>query len=278
MILAFSHVPKAGGTTLIHQLRSHFGWRHLDVIYRGRRADLIKVYERQDLERDLRICPFLASIAGHSLTPAEDFGRYESQLSWFSFVREPKSRSFSQYLQDLKLEAVSEATTFRQWSNEKLLGGRNRNAQVKQFAGVECAETAIAVIEQKKIFVGITEQYDDSLRLWSQVRDIRGLPIGYESPRNVRSSSNARREFAAREPDLEAQLEEHNREDLKLYDYVVNQWWPRALSAAGGEEALAKAPWTQANGWVPWLKLGENRLYRNAIYKPYARFTSRISS
>ncbi len=275
MILAYAHIAKAGGSTLIHQLRSHFGWRHIDVLYRGSPRDAFPVYRSGDLNKDLRICPGLVSMAGHALTPSEDFGDNESRLSWYTFVREPKSRSFSQYLQDLRVGAMPASTTFRAWMDEELLGRRNRNAQTKQLSASESAVEAISMIAAKNMFVGITEMYDDSLRLFSLLRDLQGLPLGYGSAKNVQASSKLRSEFSEREPDLESLLEEHNREDLKLYQYVVQEYWPQMVKRAGGEHTLNRTRLQALDAWGSKWRHAQNRLFRNVVYRPYCRMTAR---
>lgn len=56
-IFAYSHIPKAGGTTLIDILRSHYGWAHVDIISRSGTSP--KNYMCSDFKSDLKLIPFM---------------------------------------------------------------------------------------------------------------------------------------------------------------------------------------------------------------------------
>lgn len=265
---AFTHIPKAGGSTLTYLLRAQFGLRHIDVEHRFRASALERHYRLQDLRFDCRIHPKICSMAGHWLKPYVDFGEYTNNLQWYTFVREPSARSFSQYVQDIQLGRVSPAIDFDEWAAIADLGGRNRNAQVKQLAGVEDAAQAIRIIEEKNIFVGILEDYDLSLLAWRQFFKLKDFSLNYVSARNVRSQSSFPGELRKRQPNLSEHLSAHNAEDEILYDYVVGKRFPSQLEDLGGRpllESIPKGPVVSGNNpKLTWM----NRVYRNCIYKP----------
>jgi hypothetical protein len=115
-ILAYSHIPKAGGKTLIGLLRSFFGLTHVDVEHRFSSNAIDRWYRREDLAFDLRIHPCVRSLAGHWLRPYINFGEYDDNLQWYTMVRNPMTRSFSQYFLDIELGRIDEQVTFAEWS------------------------------------------------------------------------------------------------------------------------------------------------------------------
>jgi hypothetical protein len=267
-MLAYSHIPKAGGSTLTYLLRAQYGIRHVDVEHRFSTDSIERHYRARDLYLDRKLHPSVRSLAGHWLKPWVDFGDLSNSLEWYTFVREPAARSFSQYVQDVQLERIGPNATFAEWAVLEHLGGRNRNAQVKQIAGVESAEAAIRMVETQNIFVGLLEEYDLSLLAWRAFFNLEGFSLNYTSARNVRSQSSLAEELRHRETDLEHHLRAHNSEDDSLYQYIVERRFPEQLINLEGRDALESAPrGVPVAGNNPKLTLW-NRAYRNLIYKP----------
>jgi hypothetical protein len=276
-MLAYSHIPKAGGTTLTYLLRAQYGMRHVDVEHRFPGNSIERHYRARDLHLDRKLHPGVRSLAGHWLKPWVDFGELSNSLEWYSFVRLPAARSFSQYVQDVQLGRIDRGATFADWAALDHLGGRNRNAQVKQIAGVESAEAAIRMVETQNIFVGLLEEYDLSLVAWRAFFDLEGFSLNYASARNVRSQSSLADELRQREPDLEHHLRAHNSEDDSFYQYIVERRFPEQLINLGGRDALESAPkGAPVAGNHPKLTLW-NRAYRNLIYKPVCELDRRIN-
>jgi hypothetical protein len=269
-MLAFSHIPKTGGTTLIQILRRTYGVRHVDAIDRHAVHSAENVYRARDLRWDLRIHPRLESIAGHELKPHVDYGDLERELAWITFVREPMARSFSQYVQDVQLGYLPASTTYREWTRIAHLGGQNRNAQVRQLCGRESFEAAREVIERKLRFVGVLERFDESLRLLRVRMDRPELPESAGSAKNERRSSGLREKERERDPDFEECLREQNPEDARLYEYVTTTCW-RAQQERASRESIPAARAADPDALRPKLRTFANRLYRNAIYKPLVR-------
>lgn len=269
-MLAFSHIPKTGGTTLIQILRRTYGVRHMDAIDRSAVHSADNVYRARDLRWDRRIHPRLESIAGHELKPSVDFGDLEGELEWYTFVREPLARSFSQYVQDVQLGYLPASTTYREWTRIPHLGGQNRNAQVRQLCGRESFESARAMIEQKLRFVGVLERFDESLRLLRILMHRPELPESAGSAKNERGSASQREKERERDPAFEECLREQNREDARLYEYVTTERW-RAQQERASRESTPAARAADPDALRPKLRTFANRLYRNAIYKPLVR-------
>lgn len=270
-MIAYSHIPKAGGSTLNYLLRAHFGASHLDVEHRCSGDAINRLYRERDLRFDLRIHPPIRSVAGHWLKPYVDFGSIGEDMKWYTFLREPTSRSLSQYIQDLELKRLPSSTSFGDWAKMKYFGDRNRNAQVRQICGEESSKTAVKIVRELNIFVGILESYDLSLLAWRASLELPLLSLNYSSPKNVRRESSLLRYVIESQKDLDRHLMEHNGEDLAFYRYVKDTRFPEAVEALGGRKFLESTPKGKAmKGNVPrWTNV--NRLYRNMIYKPIVK-------
>jgi hypothetical protein len=277
-ILAYSHIPKAGGRTLIGLLRGCFGVAHIDVEHRFPSNAIDRWYRKKDLTFDIRIHPWVKSLAGHWLRPYIDFGEYENRLQWYTFVRKPTDRSFSQYFQDIELGRITDAVTFADWSQIRHLGGRNRNAQVRQICGKESAQLAIETIEKKNIFVGVLEEYDLSLKTWRAFIGYPRICLEYRSRKNVRSDKPLYHRIRDRQPNIDRHLAEHNTEDHVLYQYVCDVVFPEQIAAFGGKDALEAQTMRPLDGVRQRVGLCSlNRLYRNLVYKPVVKLSCTVS-
>lgn len=266
--IAYSHIPKAGGTTIIHLLRSHFGFRHVDAEHRFPTESLSRWYRMEDWNLDNRLHLGFKSIAGHSLKPFLDYGKFNNQIKWYTFMRDPLKRSFSQYVQDLQLGRIDKSLNFSDWASIDKLGKRNRNAQACQLAGIESAEAAISVIENKKIFVGLLEQFDLSLKMWRDFINIPGFSLNYGQPKNVRSKNPLVDELRERQPALKESLEAHNKEDIVLYNYVRDTIFPRQKVQFCVPDRISLETVGLPYKLKCHLRILENRVYRNFAYKP----------
>lgn len=205
-------------------------------------------------------------MAGHALKPYVDYGSYNDRIRWYTMVREPKSRSYSQFYQDRDLGRIAKDVSYSEWSRIPHLGMQNRNAQCRQIAGVESAAAAIDIIKSKKMYVGVMEDFGISLIGLREYMGESELSIGYGKPKNVRSSSG--KQYT----DLEAiddQLTEENFEDLLLYKYVCENLFEDQLSQMGGRAYLNSMIDEVSTNDINRRKLYFNRIFRNFVYKHY---------
>ena len=97
-LVAYSHVPKCGGSTVRYLLRRNLGIRHLDVLCkRGARP----YYPPKLLQSDLRLAPWIQSIAGHTLKPCINYDNVAT-ITWYTILRDPASRFISHYQQEIE--------------------------------------------------------------------------------------------------------------------------------------------------------------------------------
>ncbi|GJL82183.1 MAG: hypothetical protein DHS20C01_18170 [marine bacterium B5-7] len=254
-MLAFVHIQKTAGQTLRALLRRHFGTRHCDV-YRS--YDAIQMDE--EVWRWIRRCyPKLESIGGHSVAPRDSFLDIDG-IRFFTFLRDPKRRTLSHYQYLVSRGTVTEP--FNQWAEA------NINRQTRALAGADHVEQAIEVLETRIGFTGLMESFDESLLLWKNWLQITDFDIRYQSV-NVASSNDIREAVLENSRSVEI-LDEMNRNDQVLYEYVVENIYPRQIKAYDSDisDDLAAFRKSFASASNQSLKQLTGQLKRNLVFRP----------
>jgi Sulfotransferase family len=264
-ILAFCHLRKAGGTAINQILRYRFGTRHMDSIVRFRPGTKTNqpFYTHGDLEIDRRIYPGLRSIAGHYLCPAHNYGPFGERFRWITILREPTRRYVSHYGQHV--EKMGVRTDFKSWMGIE----KYHNDQVKTLAGCENLDLAKQTLS--RMTFGVLEEFDLSLLL------IRELLPEFQLNVNLRQHSNSSKGIINSSQLLEEnrqQIKSNNRLDLELYRFAIEELWPEQLARVDlprlREELLGNP---NAPSLSQRIRLFNNRLKRNLIYKPFVKLT-----
>jgi len=215
-LLVFVHINKTAGTTVRQILRSSYGARHCDVEpWHGPWED--PPFSTPDLRRVRRLYPRLASIAGHRVTGYADLEEPGTELRYLTFLREPLSMCASRF--QYQLDYRKKERVFEDWIRNDWV----RDAQTQRVGGTTSAADAIATIEKREMFVGLTERFDESMVL---LRGLRApdLDIRYERA-NVAKSSRIAKDLLS-DPVTRQMIVEANRADLELYDYVLRELYP----------------------------------------------------
>lgn len=256
-IACFSHVQKAGGTTVEAVMRRHFGARHMLVDPpRG------WIYRKADLAADLRLNPWTRSICGHWLRPFVNFGEFESRLLWYVFLREPVARFLSHY--QYHAEQMGVTAPFRRWSRSRI----QHNWQTQYLAGEQDVEAAKQILSGRYVALGLLEDFDRSLLLVRRALRLEGLDIWYGRPHNAANGS--RREplsSEARELCLEC-----NELDIELYRFASEELYPRQLAGYGEErlEADLDAAVTGRGSEIARSRRDlEYLIFRRAVHLPF---------
>lgn len=260
-MLAFVHIEKCGGTTLIHVLRRCFMLDHFDVIPREKTS---MVFDQQDLQLLLRLRPGVKSIAGH---PVRLWSRLEEVVPGIRYVtllRDPIAR----YVSDFRhfVDYVGYPNDFQRW-----LTRRERfNFQTRAIAGSENLDLAKQLLATRFAMVGLVERYDEFMRALSVLIGCHPDVLKYE----IKNTASKRRCSPTAGLDVEqctAQIVERNRLDLELYQYARQCVVPRLkaqLAAASPCAASGRARWRHG-GLAGRLRVAANRAYRNLVYKPW---------
>lgn len=262
-MLAFIHIEKTAGTTIDHILRSSYGIRHCEVRPLRKQKDVFKPFSPADLRLTVRLHPAgLRSIAGHSVTPYMGLEQVRP-LRYFTFLRDPLKQcaSYYQYLVDRHGKRMD----FGRWIAQEW----PRNMQCKRLAGVADAGAAIQIIADKEIFVGLVEQFDDSLTLLKALQ-APNLNLFYQA-RNIAPRQSLAQELLDNSSTL-AMLSEATDEDQKLYHYAIEAIFPRQQAEASGRIGD-----DDKQGRENKLNQTVNRVYRNLVYKPGLSVAERVS-
>ncbi len=271
-MLAFVHIEKTAGIAIRWVLRSSFGLRHCDVEpWKPQRSPepfspealaLRPVFfSPEDMSLLMRYFPYLKSIAGHKLVPYAGLEKICSDIQYITFLRNPLSRTASYYQYLLYSHGQKHHAPFETW----IQGDYSRNMQTKRLSGKEDVNAAIRAIQEKNIFVGLVEQFDESILLLKELV-YPSLNINYERM-NVASNNQLARELLESERTVQM-LREANKEDLQLYEYVQKELYPRQKRTYGHSLQEDLAHYQSVQHRFNRRKVIINRVQRNLIYKP----------
>jgi hypothetical protein len=215
-VLVFIHINKTAGRTVRYILRSSYGLRHCEVepwhdTWGG------PPFSTRDLRRLRKIYPKLRSIAGHRVTGYADLEEEGTEFRYFAFLREPVALCASRF--QYQIDYRKKNVEFDEWIADETF----QNAQTKQIGGTESIDHALRAIDEKKIFVGLTEQFDESLLLLKGLR-AGDLDIAYK-PVNVAQRNTLASEVLA-SPRMRSAIIEANTSDIALYEYVTQELYP----------------------------------------------------
>jgi hypothetical protein len=258
----FTHVQKAGGTTVEVLLRRHFGLRHMQVDPRSGWR-----YDPDDFRFARRINPLARSFASHWLRPFVRFGRLDERIVWHTMLRDPLRRFLSHY--QYMVEEMGSRKTFDEWMRQPL----QHNWQTQLIAGEADVGAARQILAERYSSVGLLERFDESLLLMRDRLGLGNMPLGYVR-HNAARSSRLKEETQARFHALEAECREYNALDLELYEYVTAELYPAQVEAYGAARLKADlvTEFRDVNGsTAARLKEFGNIAYRRAVYLPASR-------
>src|SRR5919106_1343938 len=162
-MLVFIHINKTAGRTVRYILRSSFGVRHCEAepLHIDQSDSVFSTY---DLKLVRKVYSHLESIGGHRVTGHVDLQENGTEFKYFAFMRDPVKTCASRFQYNVqyrgKKDLVFEEWIQRDWT---------RNSQTKLIAGAADVDSAIQIIKDKNIFIGLTERFDESMVL------LRGL-------------------------------------------------------------------------------------------------------
>ena len=251
---AFIHIPKTGGTTINFILRGSFGWHHCDIESIESRFQEVS---QSDIDLIQQFYPKIYSIAGHRVVPYSNLEELKESIQYYTFFRDPVKRcaSFFQFRQ----ERTKETLSFMDWIKYKYVN----DGQTLKIAGERDLELAKEMIVEKDIFTGLTEFFDESLKLLHHLY-IPELNITY-ARKNTAVDNRIKNELITN-PETREMILEANQLDLKLFEWVKEKRLPlyrkkMEMKIIANQERLTYDTRRGINLFV-------NRLYRNIIYKP----------
>lgn len=238
------HIPKTGGTSFNVILENSFGIRNCHTNQTDR-----STFTQADLNFARKCYPGMRSLVGHNLV---DPGQLKVPNAFFmTILREPIARVIShfQYSVQNGHNQKSFAETLR--ASENL-----ENLQVKLIAGGSDLDKAKRFLE-RCAFVGLTEKFDLSLRVLERLSPWK-LKLNYE--RRMVARGNDLKDSLKRDERMIELAREYNKLDIALYEFAVNEVFPRLCQKAG-VNPTEKAPSYQSDSSTEQLNYRLSRLY-----------------
>ena len=242
------HIKKAAGTTLNHIMRINYLFRHCDVKVLNAGSD--DVFRAVDMERLLKINPFVASISGHEVRPCGDLHSIIPSIKYITLLRDPVKRYLSQYQHNY--EKLGEKLTFSQYLNT----ASSFNKQTITIAGCENLELAKEILANRFFLVGTVEAFDEFLvMLRYKIKD-RRLHLYYKK-QNIRNRrSPLRRNLDEKLEKYKELIIERNLLDIELYRFVKEELLPSERTAYGEnlQKDIENFKATNTNFYRPMLR------------------------
>lgn len=228
-LIAFAHLAKTAGTTLHHIFRRTFGMGY--AVVTKRYVD-DRLFGAEDLRRLRRRYPRLRAFGGHPVLPRETLLDVDPPVRFVTMVRDPVVRVASHYAHSVRRGDAD--APFLEWLETE----RRSNHLCRALVGEESAATAVDVLEKRFAFVGVVEQFDESMRR------LRGVIPGFAiPPADVRLNRNPRQGIKERvlaDPEAQAAIAETQAEDVALYRHVEAEIWPRLEAPSSGPPEPSK--------------------------------------
>jgi hypothetical protein len=259
-MLVFIHINKTGGNTVSHILRSSYGIHHCPVEPWHHQWKL-PPFSSDDLKRLRKLYPNLKSIGGHRLTGYVDLRENGTEFRYFTLMRDPLTRCASRFQFNVQSRGKKDLV-FEEW----IQTDSPRNLATKWIAGVEDVAEAIRIIQEKNIFVGLTEHFDESMVLLKALL-ANDLNISYKRV-NVARDNTLAKSLLANESTRQM-LIEAQKADLELYNFVRRELYPAFQREYGPslEADVARYRQTRSNGFN-YRNLTLSRLKQYVVYKP----------
>jgi len=224
----FIHIEKASGTTLHnwlkHNVPGYVSLRSWHPWTNEKKASF--------LSKDLKLLKTmyypLSGIGGHTCRNYYDYEKAINQkIKFFTFVREPISR----YLSHLQYQIDNKGIN---WSVDEFLAeNRFNNFMTNRIAGSNDLNRAIDYLEKKFDFIGITDNFDESLLILNQAIFQNKLDVRYEKL-NV-GSRVTKMNYNNLTSSQKSKIKENNTLDIALYRHIIEKIYPKYLKEYKGD-------------------------------------------
>ena len=219
-MLAVVHIHKTAGTTLAGVLKHANGGTHCDVLAEDPQAPF---FSAEDLRHLRRFYPRLRSILGHDVRAYSDLETVVPGIDWVAFMREPLTRTASHYQYDFQVGGVD--LPFEEWVSHDAVCDR----QTRIIAGPGGTAGEAIDLLGRFALVGLTERFDESLVMLGRKVGLRDLRYArkWVAPRD-----DIKKALLAN-PETREMLAAVNREDLAVYEHVLQEIYPKQKAEYG---------------------------------------------
>ena len=233
-LIAFTHIAKNAGTSFHDVLRRSYGMRY--VVVSKRFSDGDQLLDSADLRRLKRRYWNLRAFGGHPVAPYTKLARSHPEIIFVTMLRDPISRCASHYAHDFRKGNTD--LPFLAWLESDQLD----NYQSRRLVGEPDGAAAIKMIEERFLFVGLVETFEESIRILQL-----HLPAVALIDRPVYRNRSMRRDLrdaVLADPEARKAIIATHQEDFRLYSHVRDEIWPAQAAMArvappAGVQALA---------------------------------------
>ena len=216
-MIVFLHLAKTGGTTFQFILENTFGLYHCHLGHMRK-----KLVDQRDFDFALKMFPWMKSVAGQNILDPTSY--VIPDPFYITFVREPITRVFSHYQDDV-LRGGKKITFEEMLRSDPIL----ENHQVNRLAGKADLGRAKLTLE-KFHFVGLTEKFDLSLHM---INKLCPLKLNMDYKRKITARDNSIKKSLQSDSRLVDMTREKNKLDLELYDFAVKEIFPKMCAQSG---------------------------------------------
>ena len=250
-IIAFVHIQKTAGTTAKFILRNSFGLGHSDVNPVDPSPD--KPFDTDDLDFALTVVPGLRSISGHQIIEPTRY--LANRVMPYTMLRDPVRRTISHF-QDRQV-TERQVQSIDAYLDEP----ENHDFQVRRIAGEADLEKAKSLLRDAYFFVGLTERFDLSLRVF-QARCPYPIDLRCRL-KNVAGNRDIATRLASDAGTVD-RIRAANLLDAALYAYVENELLPAQIAATGivSETSLPAYP-----RWRLPVRFHVSRAHHRLVYR-----------
>jgi hypothetical protein len=220
-VIIFLHIHKTGGTTFRSILEKNYGVACCHTNQTRRHT-----FNQADLDFVKKIFPRLRAITGHNLVDPLQLSAPNAFHA--TFLREPVARVISHY--QANVTGGKNKLSFEESLQKQ---DHLNNWQVKLMAGGNDLDKAKRFLERCD-FVGLTEKFNLSLEVFGKLAPGK-LSLNYQ--RMIVARNNKIQKSLLGDPKMVELIREHNRLDIELYDFAVNEIFPKICRKAGFDPA-----------------------------------------
>jgi len=220
-LLAFVHIEKAAGTTFIHILRHNFFLQYMDVrpFFKNSKG----LFTHRDFNIAKKMIPSLRCISGHAVTPFSGLEKSCTEIEYITIMRDPVKRYLSQYQHWVEKKKLD-------YDFEDFLELEDlKNFQTKKYVGTDNLEEAKQLLSKQFKLVGYVEAFDQFLVLLSNYFS----DINFDASYRRQNPAHNKISVKALEEKYRERIEENNKVDIALYEFVKNELFPSYIENYG---------------------------------------------
>ncbi len=259
-MLCFIHIERAGGTTLHKVLINNYYLKYLVLTpwYYWTDEDQ-NTLKKEELHQLLTYLPTVEAFGGHNVRSYHDYQAVCPTIEYITFLRDPVKRYISHYQYQVNVMK-------KKWTIESFLdNSRFDNFMTKRIIGSYDVEKAKKHLQQDYAFVGLTDQFEESLLLMKQKLNVPSFNIYYE--RRNAARDNRLKDTIINDETIIAEIKARNNLDQKLYDYVKQTLFQKQERKKSFQNLLQDYKQHNAHYRFPILKNSMYNFFRYSYYR-----------